>query len=147
MKPSKYQCKKLDLETYLILAFILLLSNCCSCLKRIFNQYPTQLFFKLRPRKPTLLRLKRLFSQTYYYAFLIHSFAVYVQSVTFFSILLTHEGSHREVYLDFHLPKVVPRVVQTTGSVHPQPTLPNCYLFINTEPTTSIGRLIKSSRL
>ena len=39
---------------------------------------------------------------------------------------------------------VVPRVVQTTGFVHPQPTLPNC---INTEPTTSIGQLIKSSRL
>ena len=25
----------------------------------------------------------------------------------------------------WHLPQVVPRVVQTTGSVHPQPTLPN----------------------
>ena len=47
----------------------------------------------------------------------------------------------------WHLPRVVPRVVQTTGSVHPQPILPNCQLCINTEPTTSIGRLIKSSRL
>ena len=45
------------------------------------------------------------------------------------------------------LPQVVPRVVQTTGSVHPQPILPNCQLCINTEPTTSIGRLIKASRL
>ena len=26
----------------------------------------------------------------------------------------------------WHLPQVVPRVVQITGSVHPQPTLPNC---------------------
>ena len=26
----------------------------------------------------------------------------------------------------WHLPQVVPRVVQTTGSMHPQPTLPNC---------------------
>ena len=26
----------------------------------------------------------------------------------------------------WHLPQVVPRVDQTTGSVHPQPTLPNC---------------------
>ena len=26
----------------------------------------------------------------------------------------------------WHLPQVVPRVYQTTGSVHPQPTLPNC---------------------
>ena len=31
----------------------------------------------------------------------------------------------------------VPRVVQTTGSMHPQPTLSNCLLCINTEPTTS----------
>ena len=44
----------------------------------------------------------------------------------------------------WYLPQVVPRVVQTTGSVHPQPILPNCQLCINTEPTTSIGRLIKS---
>ena len=49
----------------------------------------------------------------------------------FFSILLTHEGSHREVYRDFQ-PSLtssvglVRRVFQTTGSVHPQPTLPNC---------------------
>ena len=70
----------------------------------------------------------------------------------FFSILLTHEGSHREAYRDFQ-PSLtssagpVPRVVQTTGSVHLQPILPNCQLCINTEPTTSIGRLIKSSRL
>ena len=47
----------------------------------------------------------------------------------------------------WHLPQVVPRVVQTTGSEHPQPILPNCQLCINTEPTSSIGRLIKSSRL
>ena len=47
----------------------------------------------------------------------------------------------------WHLPQVVPRVVQTTGSVHPQPILANCQLCINTEPTTSIGRLIKSSQL
>ena len=40
--------------------------------------------------------------------------------------------------------QVVPRVAQTTGSVHPQP---NCQLCINTEPTTSVGRLIKTSRL
>ena len=59
-----------------------------------------------------------------------------------FSILLTHEGSHREVYRDFQ-PSLtssagpVPRVDQTTGSVHPQPILPNCQLCINTEPTTS----------
>ena len=46
----------------------------------------------------------------------------------------------------WHLPQVVPRVVQTTGSVHPQPILPNCQLCISTEPTNSIGRLIKSSR-
>ena len=70
----------------------------------------------------------------------------------FFFILLIHEGSHREVYQEFQpsyhiFPQVVARVVQTTGSVHPQPTLPNCQLCINTEPTTSIGRLIKSSRL
>ena len=26
----------------------------------------------------------------------------------------------------WHLPQVVPKVDQTTGSVHPQPTLPNC---------------------
>ena len=26
----------------------------------------------------------------------------------------------------WHLPQVVPRVYQTTGSMHPQPTLPNC---------------------
>ena len=37
--------------------------------------------------------------------------------------------------------------VFTNGSVHPQLILPNCQLCINTEPTTSIGRLIKSSRL
>ena len=49
--------------------------------------------------------------------------------------------------LAWHLPQVVPRVVQTTGSVHPQPILPNCLLCIYTEPTTSIGRLIKPSRL
>ena len=40
----------------------------------------------------------------------------------------------------WHLPQAI-------GSVHPQPSLPNCQLCINTEPTTSIGRLIKSSRL
>ena len=45
-------------------------------------------------------------------------------------ILLTHEGSHREVYWDFQRnlkssAGPVPRVDQTTGSVHPQPTLPN----------------------
>ena len=47
---------------------------------------------------------------------------------SFFEILLTHEGSHREVYQEFQpsLPQLVPRVVQTTGSVHPKPTLPNC---------------------
>ena len=45
----------------------------------------------------------------------------------------------------WHLPQVVPRVVQTTGSVHPQPILPNCQLCINTDPTTSIGPLIKYS--
>ena len=40
-------------------------------------------------------------------------------------------------------PQVVPRVVQTTGSVYP-----NCPLCINTEPTiTSIGRPIKSSQI
>ena len=50
----------------------------------------------------------------------------------FFSILLTHEGLHREAYRDFQ-PSLtssagpVPRVLQTTGSVHPQlATLPNC---------------------
>ena len=47
----------------------------------------------------------------------------------------------------WHLAQMALRVDQTTGSVHPQPTLPNCQLCINTEPTTSIGRLIKSSRL
>ena len=32
--------------------------------------------------------------------------------------------------------------------VHHRPTLPaDCYLWINTDPTTSIGQLIKSSRL
>ena len=44
---------------------------------------------------------------------------------------MTHEGSQREGYREFQpsyeivrrLP--VPRVVQTTGSVHPQPRLPN----------------------
>ena len=53
-------------------------------------------------------------------------------TIHFFSILLTHEGSHREVCRDFQ-PSLtssagpVPRVNQTTvGSVHPQPTLPNC---------------------
>ena len=30
---------------------------------------------------------------------------------------------------------------------HSQPTLPNCSLWISTEPTTSIGRIIKSSRI
>ena len=60
-----------------------------------------------------------------------------------FSILLTNEGSHREVYQDFQ-PSLkssagpVPRVVQTTGSVHPQSILPNCQLCINTEPTISV---------
>ena len=51
----------------------------------------------------------------------------------FFSFIpLIHEGSHREVYQEFQpsylwrLPQMVPRVVQTTGSVHPQPTLRNC---------------------
>ena len=38
-------------------------------------------------------------------------------------ILLTHKGSHREVYQEFqpswHFLQVMPRVVQTTGSVHP----------------------------
>ena len=46
---------------------------------------------------------------------------------------------------DWHLPQMVPRVDQTTGSVHPQPTLPNCEFCLKTEPTTRIGRLIKSS--
>ena len=52
---------------------------------------------------------------------------------TFFSILLIHEGSHREVYQENSNPVMtssagpVPRVVQTTGSLHPRPTLPpNC---------------------
>ena len=61
----------------------------------------------------------------------------------FFSILLTHEGSNREAYRDFQ-PSLtssagpVPRVDQTSGFVHhKQPTLPNCYLCINTERTTS----------
>ena len=57
-----------------------------------------------------------------------------LRSYTFFlSILLTHEGSHREVYRDFQpcltsSASPVPRVVQTTGSVHPKPILPNCQL-------------------
>ena len=77
---------------------------------------------------------------------------VYSSNYLFFKILLTHEGSHREVYRDFQpsltlSARPVSRVVQTTGSVHPQPILPNCQLCINTEPTTSIGRLIKYSRL
>ena len=50
--------------------------------------------------------------------------------LVFFSILLTHEGSHREVYRDFQ-PTLTSSAggakgYQTTGSVHPQPTLPNC---------------------
>ena len=63
--------------------------------------------------------------------------------VYLFSILLTHEGSHREVNRDFQ-PSLtssagpVPRVDQTTGSVHPQqPKLPNCQLCINTQSTPS----------
>ena len=44
-----------------------------------------------------------------------------------FSILLTHEGSHRKVYRDFLTSlQVVPRADQTTGSMHPQPTISNC---------------------
>ena len=38
-------------------------------------------------------------------------------------ILLTQEGSHREVYQEFQPSYVVTRVVQTTDSVHIQPTL------------------------
>ena len=68
-----------------------------------------------------------------------------------FSILLTHEGSHREAYRDFQ-----PSLTSSAGGAKgcsdyrfraPQPILPNCQLCINTEPTTSIGRLIKSSQL
>ena len=69
----------------------------------------------------------------------------------FFSILLTYEGSHREIYRNFK-----PSLTSSAGGAKgcsdhrfraPQPTLPDCWLCINTEPTTSIGRLIKSSRL
>ena len=51
--------------------------------------------------------------------------------ISLFSILLTHEGSYREAYRDFQ-PSLtssagpVTRVVQTTGSMHPKPTLPKC---------------------
>ena len=51
------------------------------------------------------------------------------ENIYFFSILLTHEGSHREVYRDFQ-----PSLTSSTGGAKgfsdhkfraPQPTLPN----------------------
>ena len=66
----------------------------------------------------------------------------------FFKILLTHEGSHREVYRDFQ-----PSLTFSAGGAKGcsdhrfRAPPPNCQLYINTESTTSIGRLIKSSRL
>ena len=64
-----------------------------------------------------------------------------------FFTLLTHEGSHSKAYRDFQ-PSLtsstgpVPAVVSTTGSVQPQPALPNCQLCVNSEPTINGGQLI-----
>ena len=55
---------------------------------------------------------------------------------------------HREVYQEFQPSyDIFRRWFQGLGLCTPQPTLPNCWLCINTKPTTGIGRLIKSSQL
>ena len=70
-------------------------------------------------------------------------------------ILLTHEGSHREVYLEFQpgydiFHRSGAKVVQTTaGSVHPQPAYTAQLLTLRQHGANNqyIGPLIKCSRL
>ena len=60
--------------------------------------------------------------------------------VCFCFILLTHEGSHREVYRDYQpsydiIRRSGAKGYLDTGSVQLQLTLHNCQLCIKTEPT------------
>ena len=132
---------------------------------------PSLLFWRGVIRRKILYFVKNIFCKTYPTAFtdsqdsgcvnfsrkkssLAQTDATYSkQASLFLKILLTHEGSHREVYRDFQ-PSLTSSAGGAKGCSDHRLRAPPAYtaqlptlLCINTEPTTSIGRLIKSSRL
>ena len=108
----------------------------------------TPIYIKLNPSKPTQTMVSKYWIILYWHSGFGAYNRVWIFKHSFFSILLIHEESHGEVYRDFQ-PSLTSSAggAKGMGSMHPQHILPNCQLCINTEPTTSIGRLIKSSRL
>ena len=82
---------------------------------------------------------------------IIHFFLVFITKEIIFFILLTYKGSYMEVYQDVKL-SLTSATGGTKGCLDhmfsaPPAYVAHCQLCINTEPTASIGRLIKYSRL